>query len=141
MPNSTDFYKGIFLHVIPFRITVPWTSKQRWLSLALYKPPFLNRANSVLDHYLLTYANIILIVDFNFCVENINFEANLENNNLSTLTNISLPVTTLITPLVLVSFWPTKGTSFSYLAHLKQISQITIRWTDLNWTDPHIKTI
>ena len=23
MPNSTDFYKGIFLHVIPFRIIIP----------------------------------------------------------------------------------------------------------------------
>ena len=23
MPNSTDFYKGIFLHVIPVRIIVP----------------------------------------------------------------------------------------------------------------------
>ena len=64
----------------------------------------LNRANSALDHYLSTYANIILIVDFNFCVENNHLAGNLENNNLSSLINVSLPVTTLITPLVLVSF-------------------------------------
>ena len=25
MPNSIDFYKGIFLHVIPVRIIVPWS--------------------------------------------------------------------------------------------------------------------
>ena len=24
MPNSIDFYKGVFLHVIPVRIIVPW---------------------------------------------------------------------------------------------------------------------
>ena len=24
MPNSVEFYKGIFLHVIPVRIIVPW---------------------------------------------------------------------------------------------------------------------
>ena len=24
MPNSIDFYEGIFLHVIPVRIIVPW---------------------------------------------------------------------------------------------------------------------
>ena len=24
MPSSIDFYKGIFLHVIPVRIIVPW---------------------------------------------------------------------------------------------------------------------
>ena len=24
MPNSRDFYKGIFLHVVPVRIIVPW---------------------------------------------------------------------------------------------------------------------
>ena len=24
MPNSIDFYEGIFLHVIPVRIVVPW---------------------------------------------------------------------------------------------------------------------
>ena len=26
MPNSIDFYKGIFLHVIPVRIIVPWST-------------------------------------------------------------------------------------------------------------------
>ena len=26
MPNSVDFYKGIFLHVIPVRIIVPWSN-------------------------------------------------------------------------------------------------------------------
>ena len=25
MPNSIDFYKGIFLHVFPVRIIVPWS--------------------------------------------------------------------------------------------------------------------
>ena len=25
MPNSIDFYKGIFLHVIPVCIIVPWS--------------------------------------------------------------------------------------------------------------------
>ena len=25
MPNAKDFYKGIFLHVIPVRIIVPWS--------------------------------------------------------------------------------------------------------------------
>ena len=27
MPNSTNFYKGIFLHVIPVRIIVPWCNE------------------------------------------------------------------------------------------------------------------
>ena len=27
MPNSMDFYKGVFLHVIPVRIIVPWVNQ------------------------------------------------------------------------------------------------------------------
>ena len=51
-------------------------SKRKWLFLGICKPPcqndieFLNRINSILDHYLTTYENIILIGDFNLCVEN-----------------------------------------------------------------------
>ena len=29
MPNSIDFYKTIFLHVIPVRIIVPWYQRER----------------------------------------------------------------------------------------------------------------
>ena len=51
-------------------------SKRKWLFLSIYEPPcqnaikFLNRINVILDHYLTTYKNIILIGDFNLCVEN-----------------------------------------------------------------------
>ena len=51
-------------------------SKRKWLFLGIYKPPsqneieFLHQINSILDHYLTTYENIILIGDFNLCVEN-----------------------------------------------------------------------
>ena len=38
----------------------------------------LNQKNSVLDHYLTTNENIILIVDFNLCPENRHLEATLE---------------------------------------------------------------
>ena len=31
MPNSIKFYKGIFLHVIPVRIIVPWDNQRRTL--------------------------------------------------------------------------------------------------------------
>ena len=56
-------------------------SKRKWVFLGIYKPPcqndieFLNRKNSILDHYLTTYENIILIGDLNLCVENTHLEA------------------------------------------------------------------
>ena len=59
----------------------------------MYKPTFqndiefLNRINSILDHYLTTYENIILIRDFNLCVENTHLETTLENYDLSSLIN------------------------------------------------------
>ena len=31
MPNSIDFYKGVFLHVTPVRVIVPWFFKSCWL--------------------------------------------------------------------------------------------------------------
>ena len=69
-------------------------SKRKWLFLGIYKPPcqndteFLNRINSILDHYLTTYENIILIGDFNLCVENTHLEATLENYDLDNLINM-----------------------------------------------------
>ena len=62
--------------------------------IGIYKPPcqndieFLNRINSILDHYLTTYENIILIGDFNLCVENTHLEATLENYDLDNLINM-----------------------------------------------------
>ena len=47
----------------------------------------LNRATSILDNYLTTYENIILIGDFNLYVENTHFEATLENYDLNNLIN------------------------------------------------------
>ena len=49
---------------------------------------FLNRINSILDHYLTTYENIILIGDFNLCVGNTYLEATLENYDLNNLINM-----------------------------------------------------
>ena len=31
MPNSKDFYNGIFLHVIPVRIIVPWIDGKNYM--------------------------------------------------------------------------------------------------------------
>ena len=59
----------------------------------MYKPTcqsdieFLNRINSIFDHCLATYENIILIGNFNLCVENTHFETTLENYDLSNLIN------------------------------------------------------
>ena len=56
-------------------------SKRKLVFLGIYKPPcqndieFLNRKNSILDHYLTTYENIILIGDLNLCIENTHLEA------------------------------------------------------------------
>ena len=58
-------------------------SKHKSLFLGIYKPlcqneiHFLHRINSILDHYLTTYENFILIGDFNLCVENAHLEATL----------------------------------------------------------------
>ena len=69
-------------------------SKRKWLFLGIYKPQyqnnteFLNRINSVLDHYLTPHEYIILIGDFNVCVENTHSQATLENYDLNNLINI-----------------------------------------------------
>ena len=73
-------------------------SKSKWIFLGIYKPlcpndiEFLNRISSTLVHYLTTYENIILIGDFNLCVENIHLEATLENYDLDNLIGYLLPV-------------------------------------------------
>ena len=62
--------------------------------IGIYKPPcqngieFLNRINSILDHYLTTYENIILIGDFSLCVENIHLEVTLRNYDMDNLINL-----------------------------------------------------
>ena len=67
--------------------------KRKWLFLGIYKPPcqndieFLNLINSILDHYLTRYENIILIADFNLYVENTHLETTLENYDLNDLIN------------------------------------------------------
>ena len=66
-------------------------SKRKWLFLVIHKPPcqndvkFLNQINSVLDHYLTTYENIILTRDFNLFDENTPFHEILENYDLNNL--------------------------------------------------------
>ena len=78
------------LELIAFKLH---QSKRELLFLDIHKPPcqndieFLNQINSILDHYLTTYENIILIEDFHLCVENTNFEATLENYDLGNLMN------------------------------------------------------
>ena len=68
-------------------------SKRKWLFLGIKKPlcqnniEFLNRINSVLDHYLTIYENIILIGDLNLCAENTHLEVTIENYNLNNLTS------------------------------------------------------
>ena len=47
MPNSIDFYKGIFLHVIPVRIIVPWLNQLNKIAVIavlqlLSTPRFIN---------------------------------------------------------------------------------------------------
>ena len=67
-------------------------NKCKWLFLGICKPPcqndieFLNQINSILDHYLTTYGNI-LIGNFNLCVDYTHLEATLENYDLSNLIN------------------------------------------------------
>ena len=48
---------------------------------------FLNRLNSIFDHYLSTNQNIILIRNFNIYFKNTHLEAALENYDLSSLIN------------------------------------------------------
>ena len=68
-------------------------SKRKWLFVGIYKQPcqvdteFLNRINSILNHSLTTYENIILIGDFNLCVENTHLGTTLENYGQSNLIN------------------------------------------------------
>ena len=48
MPTSTDFYKGIFLHVIPVRIIVPWfylPHKNNWKYSKTFQPDFIPTFN------------------------------------------------------------------------------------------------
>ena len=46
-----------------------------------------NRVNSILNYYLSSYGNIILIGDFVLCVKNTHSEATLENCDMSGLIN------------------------------------------------------
>ena len=70
-----------------------YQSKRKWLFLGIKKPlcqnniEFLNRINSVLDHYLTIHENIILIGDLNLCAENTHLEVTIENYNLNNLTS------------------------------------------------------
>ena len=71
-------------------------SKHNWLFQGIYKPPscqndieFLNQINSILDQYLTTYEKIIMIWDFNLCIENTHLEAALESYDLNNLINKS----------------------------------------------------
>ena len=56
-------------------------SKRKWLFLGIYKPPsqndieFLRRISLILDYYLPTYENFVVIGDFNLPVENSHLEA------------------------------------------------------------------
>ena len=49
-------------------------SRQKWLFLGIYKPPsqndieFLRRISLILDYYLPTYENFVLVGDFNLSV-------------------------------------------------------------------------
>ena len=56
-------------------------SKRKWLFLGIYKPPsqndieFLRRISLILDYYLPTCVNFVVIGDFNLPVENSHLEA------------------------------------------------------------------
>ena len=55
--------------------------KRKWLFLGIYKPPSQNdieplrRISLILDYYLPTYENFVVIADFNLHVENSHLEA------------------------------------------------------------------
>ena len=58
-----------------------YQSKRKWLFLGIYKSPsqnnikFLRRISLILDYYLPTYENLVVIGDFNSPVENSYLEA------------------------------------------------------------------
>ena len=55
-------------------------SKWKWLFLGIYNPPsqndieFLRRISLILDYYLLTYENFVVIGDFNLSFESSHLE-------------------------------------------------------------------
>ena len=71
-------------------------SKRKWLFLGIYKPPsqndikFLRRISLVLDYYLPTYENFVVIGDFNLPVESSYLEAIIQVYNLSSLIKTSV---------------------------------------------------
>ena len=64
-------------------------SKRKWLFLGIYKPPsqnefeFLRRIALILDYYLPTYENLVVIGDFNLPVENSHLESIIQAYDLS----------------------------------------------------------
>ena len=66
-------------------------SKRKWLFLGIYKPPsqndieFLRRISLILDYYLPTCVNFVVIGDFNLPVENSHLEAIIQAYDLSSL--------------------------------------------------------
>ena len=66
-------------------------SKRKWLFLGIYKSPsqndieFLRRISLILDYYLPTYENFVVIGDFNLPVENSHLEAIIQAYDLSSL--------------------------------------------------------
>ena len=66
-------------------------SKRKWLYLGIYKPPsqndfeFLRRIALVLDYYLPTYENFVVIGDFNLPVEKSHLESIIQAYNFNSL--------------------------------------------------------
>ena len=66
-------------------------SKRKWLFLGIYKSPsqndieFLRIISLILDYYLPTYENFVVIGDFNLPVENSHLEAIIQAYDLSSL--------------------------------------------------------
>ena len=75
LSNHPMFYD---LELMSFEIH---QSKRKWLFLGIYKPPsqndieFLRRISLILDYYLPTCVNFVVIGDFNLPVENSHLEA------------------------------------------------------------------
>ena len=82
-------------------------SKRNWLFLGIYKPPsqkdieFLRRIPLILDYYLPTYENFVVIGDFNFPVENSHLETITQAYDLSSLIKKQL-IINLILQVVLI---------------------------------------
>ena len=82
-------------------------SKRKRLFLGIYKPPsqndieFLIRISLILDYYLPTYENFVLIGDFNFPVENSHLETITQAYDLSSLIKKQL-IINLILQVVLI---------------------------------------